>query len=205
MTPRPLHLLILECNAGTLATQGLSFAQGVADAMKLVRREQKHLKIEALLIDSYEDFSDGIVERIENYSSVHNIIVVGHSNRQRLAVAPNFDLSWPEVGQWFQRLKPKNLAFVACEAGQFLGTRAIFDELESCRHIYASPFKSTKQQFEALKILFAYLLLTKKVDKDLIWMGQLMNYFRTGGIILDCTRSNPEGNQLFQFLGSLSQ
>lgn len=204
MKGHPLHVLILECNASKLASQDLSFGRGVAEAMALVQREKNHLRIEVLLIDSYEDFSDGIVDLIDEYSSVYNILVIGHSDSQSLTVAPNFDISWSEVGKWFQPLKPKTLAFVACEAGQFVSTQAIFDELETCRNIYASPFKSTKQQFEALKILFAYLLLTKRVDTNLIWVGQIMNFIRTGGVILDCTRRNPEGNQLFQFLGSLS-
>jgi len=197
---KPLSLLILECDAQKLQRQSLSFA---GDLFKVVSLLPAKITVEVGLINSKEDFSKILIVCSEKYSSIKNIVVIGHSNRALICVAPNFDLEWKVFARWLSHFKPQKIALIACEAGQFLSTRTLFDEIPKLTKIYASPFKTTKQQFEAIPLLISYLLLTSKQDNDTILLGQAINFFRTGGVILQCTRRNPEGNQILQFLGSL--
>jgi hypothetical protein len=197
---KPLSLLILECDAQTLESQSLSFAREISTVVNAL---PKNLTVEPGLINSEEDFRKILIHCAEKYSSIKNIVVIGHSNRDLIRVAPGFDLEWQVFARWLSSFNPQKMALIACEAGQFHPTRTLFDELPKLTKIYASPFKTNKLQFMAIHPLIAYLLLTTKQDKDVIWTGQVVNFWRTGGIILECTRRNPEGNQLMQFLSSI--
>jgi hypothetical protein len=96
------------------------------------------------------------------------------------------------------------MIFIACEAGQFPATRTLFDEIPKLNKIYASPLKTSLAHAEVIKLLVPYLLLAKKLDNDIIQMGSLLNFFKTGGVILQCSRRNTEWNQFWQFIGSLT-
>jgi hypothetical protein len=194
--------LVLECDADNLALQGLGFAGEIQTVLDLL---PKSIRVLTALINSQEDFSKVLIRCAEKYSTVQNILIVGHSNRQIMRIAPGFDMPWNVLGKWLNKLRPKKMALIACEAGQFYSTRALFDELPTCRTIYASPFKATKQQFSAIHLLLTYILLAKIYDRNHIFRAQIANFAHTGGIILECTRSNPEGNQLLQFLGAISR
>jgi hypothetical protein len=197
---KPLSLLVLECDAGKLQSQSLSFAQEIHT---IIKHLPKKLTVEVGLINSEDDFREILITCAEKYSSVKNIVVIGHSNRNVICVAPGFNLEWEVFARWLMPLSPQKIALIACEAGQFHSTRALFDELPKLTKIYASPFKTTKLQFRAIHLLLGYLLLTTKQDKDLIYAAQVANFWKTGGVILECTRRNPEGNQILQFLGSI--
>jgi hypothetical protein len=92
------------------------------------------------------------------------------------------------------------MVFVACEAGQYPSTRTLFDQMQSLRTIYASPVKTTKEQAEIIKLLVPYLLLSKAQDPELIRIFQIINFLRSGSIILRCARRRGEWTSLLQFL-----
>jgi hypothetical protein len=56
---------------------------------------------------------------------------------------------------------------------------------------------------EAMKLLIPYLLMARKIDGDLITIGQAISFIRHGGIILRCRRAQTEWNQIFQALVAL--
>jgi hypothetical protein len=197
---KPLSLLVLECDARKLQSQSLSFAQEIHT---IIKHLPKKLTVEVGLINSEDDFRKILITCTEKYSSIKNIVVIGHSNRNLICVAPSFNLEWKVFARWLLSFRPQKIALIACEAGQFHSTRALFDEIPKLTKIYASPFKSTKLQFMAIHLLLAYLLLTTKQEKDLIYAAQVANFWKTGGVILECSRRNPEGNQILQFLGSI--
>jgi hypothetical protein len=91
-------------------------------------------------------------------------------------VAPGYQLSWNLLGVWLEKLKPKKMALIACEAGQFMPTRALFDELPTCRRIFASPFKTTKLQFRGVHVLLAYLLLGREYNSEHILAGPVSQF-----------------------------
>jgi hypothetical protein len=198
---KPLSLLIVECDAARLKREGLSFA---GEIQKFVELLPKTLSVQLAEINSQADLLEAFSVYAEKYSSIKRVVIIAHSNRNLIRVAPNFELEWRVFARWFLPFKSQKMALVACEAGQFSPTRALFDELPKLKKIYASPFKTTKRQFQIIHLLMSYMLLNSKVDKDVIWAGQVVNFMKTGAIILECTRRNPEGNQALQFLGALS-
>jgi hypothetical protein len=200
--PKPLSLLILECDAQKLEKQGLTFA---GDLYKIVSALPAKITVEVGMITSQANLLEVLVNCKEKYSSIQNIVVIAHSNRNVISVARDLVPTWKAFAQWIKPFKPKQIVFIACEAGQFWATRTLFDEIPQLTKIYASPMKTTKPQFKIIHALVSYLLLTKKQDKDLIWADQVVNFVNTGGVILQCTRRNPEWNQIWQFLGGLAQ
>lgn len=197
---KPLSLLVLECDAEKLARQSL----GVAEELKPVLRTlPTSLSMEVALINSSADLRDSFASYKEKYSSIKVIVVIAHSNRDVISIAPDMVIGWSIFGRWVAPFNPKQMVFVACEAGQYPATRTLFNEVPKLSKIYASPVKTTKEQADVIKLLVPYLLLSKKQDDDIIRLGQVLNFLRTGGIILRCSRRNTEWNQLLQALGSL--
>jgi hypothetical protein len=75
---KPLNLLVLECDATKIASQGLSFGHEIKEVLTLF---PKSISLEIGLVNSQEDFLKALIHCSENYSSVQHIVIVGHSNR----------------------------------------------------------------------------------------------------------------------------
>lgn len=191
----PLHLLVLECDANTLASQGLSFFDEIQLVTKLLPDKAR---CEMERINSQEQFTATVRRYFENYSSVHNILIIGHSNPGSIRIAQGFDQTWGAVGQWIKPLKTQRLALVACEAGKFASCRAMFNEAPSLRKIYASPFKGNKKQFRGILFILGFLLWSKTVTPNHILGAQIGSFWSSGGVILECSRRNPELTELVQ-------
>jgi hypothetical protein len=54
-----------------------------------------------------------------------------------------------------------------------------------------------------MMLLIPYLLMARKVDPELITIGQAIAFLQHGGIILRCRRRQTEWNQIFQAWGAL--
>jgi hypothetical protein len=198
---KPLSLLILECDADKLARQALSVAGEIKRVVEILPAK---ISVEVALINSSVDLRDKFVGYKEKYSSIKVIVVIAHSNRDVISIAPDMVIGWRAFGRWVAPLFPKQMVFVACEAGQYPSTRVLFDEVPKLNKIYASPVKTTKAQADVVQLLGPYLLLSRKQDDDVIRLGQVLNFLRTGGVILRCSRRNSEWNQLLPALGGLS-
>ena len=198
---KSLSLLILECDANTLASHGM----GVANELNaVVRLLPAKLTTELAFINSKTDLQDRFVEYTQKYGSIKLIVVIAHSNREVISIAPDLVLTWDAFGRWIKKFRPNQMVFVACEAGQFPSTRTLFDQIPNLKKIYASPVKTTKEQAKIIKLLLPYLLLSKTQDPELIRMFQIINFLNNGGVILRCSRRNAEWTSLFQFLGGLA-
>lgn len=198
---KPLSLLIIECDADKLAEQALSFAGEIKRVVEILPAKTS---VEVAQINSTSDLRDKFVAYKEKYSSIKVIVVIAHSNRDMISIAPDMVIGWRAFGRWVAPLSPKQMVFVACEAGQYPSTRVLFDEVPKLNKIYASPLKTTKAQADVVRLLVPYLLLSRKQDDDVILLGQVLNFLTTGGIILRCSRRNSEWNQLFQSIGGMS-
>jgi len=197
---KPLSLLILECDANKLRTQSLAVASELNAVVRLLPAK---LTVELAFINSAADLTDRFVDYAQRYSAIKLIVVIAHSNRDVISIAPNLVLQWDAFGRWVEKFKPKQMVFVACEAGQFPSTRTLFDLMPSLRVIFASPVKTTKEQAEIIKLLVPYLLLSKTQDGELIRIFQIINFLRSGSIILRCSRRRGEWTSLLQFLSGL--
>lgn len=198
---KALSLLILECDANKLKTQSLA----VADELNaVVRLLPSNLTVELAFINVAADLTERFIDYARRYSSIKLIVVIAHSNREVISIAPDLVLQWHAFGRWVEKFRPKQMVFVACEAGQFPSTRTLFDLVPSLRVIYASPIKTTKEQAEIIKLLVPYLLLSKAQDSKLIQFFQIINFLRNGSIILRCSRRRGEWTSLLQFLSGLA-
>lgn len=195
-----LSLLILECDASNLARQNLSVAHELHQITRLLPAK---ITREIALINSAADLQERFIDYKKRYSSIKLMVVIAHSNREVISVAPDMLLPWEAFARWVLPFNPQKMIFVACEAGQFPSTRTLFDEIPRLTQIYASPLKTSKAHVEVIKLLVPYVLLAKKPDNDVIQIGSLLNFFQTGGVILKCSRRNTEWNQFWQLIGSL--
>lgn len=198
---KPLSLLILECDAEKLKKQSLSVANELNQIIQILPAK---ISTEVALLTSAVDLQDNFVSYKEKYSSIKVIVVIAHSNREVISIAPNMILRWEAFARWVQPFSPQQMVFVACEAGQYPSTRTLFDEIPKLSKIYASPIKTSKAQVDIIRLLVPYLLLSKRQDDDVIRLGQLWNFLNNGGVVLRCSRRNTEWNQLLQFLGGLT-
>lgn len=198
---KPLSLLILECDADKLKSQALAVANDLNNVVRLLPAQ---LTVEVAFINSEADLRDRFVDYVQRYSSIKLIVVIAHSNREVISIAPDLVLQWQAFGRWVEKFKPKQMVFVACEAGQYPSTRTLFDQVQSLRTIYASPIKTTKEQAEIIKLLVPYLLLSKTQDSELIRVFQILNFLRSGSIVLRCSRRTGEWTSLLQFLSGLT-
>lgn len=197
---KALSLLILECDANKLKVKSLA----VADELNaVVRLLPASLTVELASINAAADLTERFVDYARQYSAIKLIVVIAHSNREVISIAPDLVLQWHAFGRWVEKFKPKQMVFVACESGQFPSTRTLFDLMPSLRVIYASPIKTTKEQAEIIKLLVPYLLLSKSQDPQLIRFFQVINFLRNGSIILRCSRRRGEWTSLLQFLSGL--
>jgi hypothetical protein len=194
---KPLSLLILECDADKLKSQALAVANELNSVVRLL---PALLTVELAFINSEADLKERFVDYAQRYSSIKLIVVIAHSNRDVISIAPDLVLQWHAFGRWVAKFKPKQMVFVACEAGQYPSTRTLFDQMQSLRTIYASPIKTTREQAEIIKLLVPYLLLSKTQDLELIRIFQIINFLRNGSIILRCSRRRGEWTSLLQFL-----
>lgn len=196
-----LSLLILECDTDKLASQSLSVA---TDLNSIVRILPKRLSVEIALIRSRPDLVNNFADYSQKYRGIKLVVVIAHSNSSVISLAPELSAtSWDIFAQWLRPVQPQKLVCIACKAGQFPPSRTLFDEIPKLTEIYASPVELWIHQVEAMKLLIPYLLMTSRVDADLITLGQWISFMRNGGIILRCRRRQTEWNQLFQFLGAL--
>jgi hypothetical protein len=198
---KPLSLLILECDADKLNSQSLAVASELNHVIRLLPVK---LTVELAFINSEADIRERFVDYAQRYSSIKLIVVIAHSNREVISVAPDLVLQWQVFGRWVEKFKPKQMVFVACEAGQYPSTQTLFDQMESLRTIYASPIKTSKEQAEIIKLLVPYLMLSKTQDSELIRVFQILNFLRSGSIILRCSRRRGEWTSLLQFLSGLT-
>lgn len=195
-----LSLLILECDADLLARQSLSVAN---DINAMVRILPKRLSVEVALIKTRDDLLEKFADYYKKYRAIKLVVVIAHSNNQVISLAPGMVIEWSAFAEWMKPFSPQKLVFIACKAGQFPSTRNLFDELEKLTEIYASPVELWIHQVEAMKLLIPYLLLARKIDGDLITIGQAISFMRHGGIILRCRRRQTGWNQFFQTLAAL--
>lgn len=196
-----LSLLILESDAKKLAQQNLSVANELHQIAHLIPAK---ISKEVAFINSSAELQKAFVILKEKYSSIKLIVVIAHSNRDVISMAPDMLLTWEAFARWVLPFNPQKMVFIACEAGQFPSTRTLFEEIPRLNKIYASPLKTSLAHAEVIKLLVPYLLLSKKQDNDIIQLGSLLNFFKTGGVILQCSRRNTEWNQFWQFIGSLT-
>lgn len=124
---KSLSLLILECDADKLKSQALAVANELNSVVRLLPAQ---LTVELAFINSEADLRERFIDYALRFSSIKLIVVIAHSDREVISIAPDLVLQWHAFGRWVEKFKPKQMVFVACEAGQYPSTRTLFDQMQ---------------------------------------------------------------------------
>lgn len=181
---RAPSILIIECDPATLESQALSMARDLQGIVRLVVPSATLRLVPAVSRESLlHDLGRCKVE----CGGFDHVAVVGHSNRNGLRLAPGLLVSWEDFAPWIEPFRPKCAILVACEAGRWLPSEALFSGIASLREIYGSPVITTEAQAGAVKILVPYLLVGNRLPPDILPL-QLLNFALTGGIVFRQTK-----------------
>ena len=195
-TPRPRRarplakrtpsLLILECDAPKLASQGVSAA---SDLHALVKFVPGCLSVHVRTTSMGELLRD-LGDCKTKYDAFDIIVAVGHSNMTGIAMTSYAPLlSWTRFAKFLQPLKPKRVALIACQAGAWLPAKALFGGIPSLAEVYGSPVLTNEKQMALLQVLVPMLLAGVRVDPELMRLAQVANFALTKGVLFRQTRA----------------
>ncbi len=155
------HLLVIECNAAKLAGQGLQLGTPFGQTVKALFPAKRI----AVVKTSTEGALRADLESVfAEYGRFRAILIVGHSNLHGLELTSNGLRPWPAVGRWLSIFEPEYLFLAACEAGQSLAARDIFDSIKHLREIYGSPVAMQRIDTVPLGILIYRLLADGRIN-----------------------------------------
>jgi hypothetical protein len=185
---RKPSLLVLECDAPKLAGQGISAAKDLLALAKLVPDcVSAHVPVSSL---------DGMLRDLGECKAKHGtfdiVCVVGHSSMAGIAVTgstPGDSMLWPKFAAFLAPVQPKRIALVACQAGAWLPSKALFDGVPSLLELYGSPLLTNEQQMVLLKMLVPLLLAGVRVDPEVMRIAQIANFALTRGVLFRQTRA----------------
>jgi hypothetical protein len=140
---RGKSLLILECDAPTLASQGLSMA---GQLQIVVRLAAPKVKTEVVQTSTKEDLLSRLGSLKQKQDSFSFIVVIGHSNVSGLNLTSDEHVSWQSFANWIAPFSPQKIALVACQAGRQLPAHALFNGIPTLKEIYAPPINTNKLQ-----------------------------------------------------------
>jgi hypothetical protein len=180
-------LLILECDAIRLADQSISIAQ---DLHGIVRTYVPNAVTSLVQATSQHVLLSELAWYKEEHGRFTVIVVVGHSNVSGLQLTGDNFASWEAFARWLEPFQPKRIVLVACEAGRWLPSKALFEGITTLQEIYGSPVPTTVQQASVVKILVPYLLSGHRLSTEFLRLMQLGNFLFTGGVLFRQTRKD---------------
>lgn len=121
-------ILIIECDPATLESQALSMARDLEGIVRLVVPSATLRLVPAA---SPELLLHDLGRCKVECGRFDHVAVVGHSNRNGLRLAPGLSVSWEKFAPWIEPFGPKCAILVACEAGRWLPSEALFSGIAS--------------------------------------------------------------------------
>lgn len=185
--PVPPSLLILACDPKKLAADSITLAADTCATLRTfmpaVRCDLVEASTESSLLAEFARLSEcGVRYDV--------ILVVGHSNRDVLALAPDATPTWKAAANWLGPFAPRVILIAGCEAGRRGAAQALFEGIASLREVYGSPMAAIAAQFQIYRYLLGYLLAGGKLDANDRLVGQAINAALTGGLIFHYTRKD---------------
>jgi hypothetical protein len=181
----PPSTLILECAADRLAAQSISIAQELDAVMRQWVPAVPTRLVRATTLGS---LLSHLAQCKEERKAFGIVVVVGHSNMSGLWLTADVFVPWEAFSRWIQPFEPERMILVACEAGRWLPSKALFQGIASLKEIYGSPVAITPQQASAVKLLLPYLLMGGRLRKNFLQLAQAANFLLTGRVIFRKTR-----------------
>lgn len=200
-------VLILECDPAKLAAQSLTSARQLDRIVATVVPSAQRYPIAATCRQA---LLSQLAQCKEECGKVDVVVICGHSNKDKLCLTADWRAPWNEVAQWIAPFSPKSVVLVACQAGRWLPSKALFDGVLTLREIYGSPASLTDQQAILVQLLVPYLLSNGRLKTDVSRMLQFANFALTRGVIFRQTRrefqqSAPAGGLVWTGIESLLQ
>lgn len=123
------------------------------------------------------------------------VAAVGHSNISGVRLASDAEVSWQAFASWLKPFSPRVAVLVACEAGRWRATKALFEGIPTLNELYASPVLVTDWQAVGVKVLVPYLLTGRQLKVGELRVAQILNFLITRGVLFRRTRRdfrNPD-------------
>jgi len=149
--------LIIECDGDTLQAQNLALG---ADLARNTMWTLMGFEVELVSIRSDEEFStrlSGLGRKRR-----HAIVIIGHSNKSQIRIAPGLAPGWGDVGRRLARFRPEKMLLIACQAGDPTVGDALFSVVSSLRRVFACPINLRHDN--AKRVLELATLLLDAVD-----------------------------------------
>lgn len=178
-------VLILECDSAKLAAQSLSSARQLDRIVAAVAPSaQRYL----VTTTRRQELLSQLAQCKEECGKVDVVVMCGHSNKDKLCLTADWRAPWNEVAQWIAPFSPKAVVLIACQAGRWLPSKALFDGVLTLREIYGPPASITDQQAILVQLLVPYLLNNGRLNIGVFQMLQIANFALTRGVIFRQTR-----------------
>jgi hypothetical protein len=178
-------LLILECDPERLPAQPASFAAELESLVKAFVPCARSVRVQAKVTSQLLADLARLKSEFENFKMV---IVVAHSNAAEVMLAADASTSWEGLGRWLAPFSPRIVLLVACEAGRWVASQGLFENIASLKEVYGSPVLINDLQAAGIKILVPYLLSGRRLRREHLRAGQVLNFLLTRGIVLRRTR-----------------
>lgn len=180
---RGKSLLILECDADKLVAQSMSIADEIERVNQVIQPFASKVNIAKVKTSTEQNLKLHFAHLAGQNCRFGTIVVIGHSNASGLSLTSDRFVLWMDFPKWVELFEPKQMVLVACQSGQKPSACDLFAGIPTLKELYASPINTTKPQSEIIKVLVPYLLHTRSANSELIRLGQLINFWLTGGII----------------------
>lgn len=109
----------------------------------------------------------------------HAIVIIGHSNKSLIRIAPGLTPGWEDVGRRLARFRPEKMLLIACQAGDPTVGDALFSAISSLRRIFACPINlrhdNAKRVLELATLLLGAVDLHETVRMALQGVHMLIN------------------------------
>lgn len=197
---RPLlDVLMVECDSGKLAVQGLSIAESLSDfdgawrtalgsLLQHVDRSALAVSLEVLRVHDNPGLLNGLADLSNKYRGVRTMLVVGHANEDGLQITPDRFAPWLEVGRWFKPLRPAQIALLACKSGQPQAAQALCASLPSVRNVLAAPGLAVKPLWPWMSAWLLAKSFDVTIAPDAQGMLQIAAALKTNSIIYHWSR-----------------
>jgi hypothetical protein len=166
--------LIIECDADKLQAQNLALGEELA---RNTMWKMMDFEIEFVSIRSDEEFSAKL--KGLGRKRRHAIVIIGHSNKSLIRIAPGLTPGWEDVGRRLARFRPEKMLLIACQAGDPTVGDALFSAISSLRRIFACPINlrhdNSKRVLELATLLLGAVDLHETVRMALQGVHMLIN------------------------------
>jgi hypothetical protein len=190
-TPKPLHLLIIECDSAKLAADGLdlgdSAAVGVWFADLVFEGRGAPLGVRTLKVYGPDDLLHGLGAVKEESGRVRSVLVIGHSNATGIMLASEFFKGWDVLGRFLAPLAPTHVALLACSAGGRTAVSELASGLRGVREIVASPAAATKPLVGYLAGWLLSRMRRRRTNQDARLLAQIGLAWLSGNVVFHWT------------------